>query len=37
MIHIIADTTCVLPLDQCKDLGITVLPQMIIFKRKDIS
>ena len=34
MIHIIADTTCVLPLDQCKELGITVLPQMIIFKEK---
>ena len=34
MIHIIADTTCVLPSDQCKELGITVLPQMIIFKEK---
>ncbi len=30
MVHIIADTTCVLPLELCKQLDITIMPQIII-------
>ncbi|MFN2300110.1 MAG: DegV family protein, partial [Anaerolineales bacterium] len=31
MIRIIADTTCALPRETARKLGITVLPQIIIF------
>lgn len=34
MIHLIADTTCVLPIEQCQALGITVMAQTIIFGEK---
>ena len=34
MIKIIADTTCGLPLDEMNDLGIDVIPQIIIFNDK---
>lgn len=34
MIRIIADTTCVLPKELCKELGIVIMPQIIVFGEK---
>lgn len=31
MIKVVADTTCGLPLDELAELGVDVIPQIIIF------